>query len=204
MRLTTVFEHWHLGDGNYPAFQVGDEVRLSFEMTVDAVASAAHAEPGLVQLRDAEYAVVADVIRRYAEGDAPSFPVLQADWFRFYIAPGDANAFAVGDRVRLRGTLALDHFFWVEFLDQWTDPPDLFYGCRVARIRQVRVPAHLVNRDEWGLSYPASVGPSEYAQEHVVDVARVVEDRANPSFSLLDLEVLPAPHTPLPLGFLGT
>src|SRR5438128_12297366 len=29
MKLTAVFEHWHLGDGNYPALAVGDEVRLS-------------------------------------------------------------------------------------------------------------------------------------------------------------------------------
>ena len=33
-------------------------------MTVDAVASAAHGEPGIVRLHDAEYEVVADVIRR--------------------------------------------------------------------------------------------------------------------------------------------
>ena len=37
MKLTAVFEHWHLGDGNHPAFAVGDEVRLSFELTIHSL-----------------------------------------------------------------------------------------------------------------------------------------------------------------------
>jgi hypothetical protein len=34
MKLTVVSELWHLGDGNYPAFAVGHEARLSFEPDV--------------------------------------------------------------------------------------------------------------------------------------------------------------------------
>jgi hypothetical protein len=203
MQLTAVFEHWHLGDGNYPAFRVGDEVRLSFEMAADEMAHAAGRMTGLVPLRDAEYEVVADVIKHYAKSDGSSFPVFQADWFRFYIPPGEPNDFAVGVRVRLRGTVALDHFFWVEFLERWTDPPDLFYGCRITRIRQVRIPPHLVNRSEWSMSHPASVGPADYAPDDVVDVAAVVEESANPAFSLLDLEILPVGAGPERPSFLG-
>jgi hypothetical protein len=32
MHFTVLFEHWHLGDGNYPAFSRGDTARLPFEL----------------------------------------------------------------------------------------------------------------------------------------------------------------------------
>jgi len=73
MQLTTVFEHWHLGDGNYPAFAVGQEARLSFELDVTSAELADEAtHDELRQLRDAEYEV--DMIRH--DNERPSFSLL--------------------------------------------------------------------------------------------------------------------------------
>ena len=142
MKLTVVFEHWHLGDGNYPAFAVGDEARLSFELDVLASEPAAPDAPESVrQLRDAEYEVTASVLRLYDDGLNSPFPVFEAAWLRFYSPSQAVSGLAQGSRVRLRGTFALDHYLWVEFLDRYPDPPDLFYNVRVARVRRVAIPA---------------------------------------------------------------
>lgn len=54
MDVTAIFEHWHLGDGNYPAFSVGDEVRLSFELDRAVVEPApVDARPGVEHEGDA-------------------------------------------------------------------------------------------------------------------------------------------------------
>lgn len=66
MHLTVVFEHWHLGDGNYPAFSAGDEARLSFELNAASVDQVSEAEVESVrQIQDADYEIVGRVIRSY-------------------------------------------------------------------------------------------------------------------------------------------
>ncbi|HEX6049452.1 MAG TPA: hypothetical protein VFZ21_09290 [Gemmatimonadaceae bacterium] len=191
MRLTAVFEPWHLGDGNYPAFRVGDSARLSFEIGLDEIEPAPPGTmPSVDQRQDAEYEFVADVIRLYAESDGSRFPVLEAGWFRFYIPFGAPPDLEVGDRVRIRGRLALDHYLWVEFLHQWADPPDLFYGCRVARIRRVPIPERFVSRTERSLVHPTTVAASEYASEAPMELRAVTEELPGPAFFLLDLDLL--------------
>ena len=193
MKLTAVFEHWHLGDGNYPAFAVGDEVRLSFEVSIhDLDPLPPDAAEEVAQIQDAEYAIAARVIRRYAESDGREFPVFEAVWFRFYCPSAPANGLPVGARVRVRATLALDHYLWVEFLERYPDPPDLFYNLRVTRIRQVRIPARFIARTEKSLSHPTSVAPADYGREDVIEVRRVAERDDGPAFSLVDFESLPA------------
>ena len=193
MKLTAVFEHWHLGDGNYPALAVGDEVRLSFELTIHAVDPLPHdAAEEVVQIQDAEYAIAARLIRRYAEGDGREFPVFEADWFRFYCPIAPPDDLPIGARVRLRGTLALDHYLWVEFLHRYPDAPDLFYNLRVARVRQVRIPPRFVTRTQESLSHPTSVAPTNYGAGDVIDVRRVAERDDGPAFSLVEFEPLPA------------
>src|SRR5207247_10715093 len=176
MKLTAVFEHWHLGDGNYPALAVGDEVRLSFELTIHSLAPLPpDAAEEIVQIQDAEYAIAGRVIRRYTESAGREFPVFEADWFRFYCPIAPPDDLPIGARVRLRGALALDHYLWVEFLPRYPDPPDLFYNLRVARVRQVRIPTRFVTRTQKSLSHPTSVAPAIYDGTDVVDVSRVAE-----------------------------
>jgi hypothetical protein len=193
MNLTVVFEHWHLGDGNYPAFAIGDEARLSFELDVTTAETVeAELAERVDQVRDAEYEIVGRVIRHYPDGVSSTFPVLEADWLRFYCPASSIAGLAVGTKVRMRGRLALDHYQWVEFLERYPDAPDLFYGVRVSRVRQVEIPERFVHRSARSVSHPTAAGPDEYEAAAVRDVPAVSEDSVGPAFSLLDLTILPA------------
>jgi hypothetical protein len=197
MKITAIFEHWHLGDGNYPAFAVGDEARLSFELDVLASEPAAPDAPeSILQLRDAEYEVTARVLRLYDDGLNSPFPVFEAAWLRFYSPSQSVSGLAPGSRVRLRGTFALDHYLWVEFLDRYPDPPDLFYNVRVARVRRVAIPARFVRRGGRFMSHPASIAPGRYDAGDLEETRAVEETGVGPAFSLLDLELLPAGEGP--------
>ena len=203
MQLTVVFEHWHLGDGNYPAFAVGQEARLSFEFDVTSAELADEAtHDELRQLRDAEYEVVGRVIRQYPEGLSSRFPVIESEWLRFYCPTSDASDLPLGSRVRLRGRLALDHYQWVEFLDRYPDPPDLFYPVRVVRIRRVEIPERFIDgsAESW---HPTFVGADEYHADDVHEVDMVRDDNERPSFSLIDLEFLPPGAGPQRPTFIG-
>jgi hypothetical protein len=192
MQLTVVFEHWHLGDGNYPAFALGDLARLSFELDSVTIAPAASDSlPSLTHIRDAEYECVARVLRTYPDGIDSHFAVFEADWLRFYSSSMGVAALKDGDTVALRGTFALDHYMWVEFLDRYPDPPDLFYGVRVMRIRRVRIPESFIHRGEKVVSHPTSLGPPQYDANTLVDVEEVEEPDDGPAFSILNLELLP-------------
>jgi hypothetical protein len=193
MKLTAVFEHWHLGDGNYYAFAVGDNVRLSFELDIDQLELASPDAPVSVeQIRDAEYAVTARVIRRYADGIDSAFPVLDAGTLRFYVPSELASELLPNSTVRVRGALSLDHYLWVEFLDRYADAPDLFYDLRVARIRRIAIPESFVRKTKRSISFPTSLRPDDYTSDSYEDVARVDERSDGPSFSLIDFEMLPA------------
>jgi hypothetical protein len=197
VQLTVVFEHWHLGDGNYPAFAVGDEARLSFELqVVDVEVVHETTEDQISPLRDAEYEIVGRVIRRYAELDSSPFPVVEAGWLRFYCPSRIAEDLTVGSKVRLRGTLALDHYRWVEFLERYPNPPDLFYGVRVTRVRQVQIGERFVQRSAHGIGLPTAVGPDDYTSAEVRDVPAVGGESGGPAFSLLDLAILPSGSGP--------
>jgi hypothetical protein len=192
-KLTAVFEHWHLGDGNYYAFAVGDEVRLSFELDVDQVELVSPgAAVSFEHICDAQFAATARVIRRYADGIDSAFPVLDAGALRFYAPSQLASGIPQDSMVRLRGTLALDHYLWVEFLDRYADPPDLFYDVRVVRIRRIAIPEEFIRRTERSVSFPTSLPPEDYTSHSYEEVERVEERSNGPSFSLIDFEMLPA------------
>lgn len=197
MQLTVQFEHWHLGDGSYPAFAVGDRARLSFELDVVAV------EPvgddvleGVRQIRDAEYEVVGRVIRSYPDGISSAFPVIEAGSLRLHCPTSMVAALPTGARVRLRGLLALDHYQWVEFLERHPDPPDLFYPVEVMRVRQVRMPERFIARSERTVSAPTALRPGDYGAEDVYEADAVVEGPGLGTFSLLGLRVLPPDAEP--------
>ncbi|HAK93849.1 MAG TPA: hypothetical protein DCM87_02265 [Planctomycetes bacterium] len=192
MRLTVVYEHWHLGDGNYPAFTLGDEVRLSFELDVTAAETVSDDTPLLFrQDRDAHYDATARVIRRYGDGISDTFPVFDAGDFRFYSPSWCTAGLPVGAVVRLQGRLALDHYLWVEFLDRYPDPPELFYNLRVVRIRTIVIPDRFIHRGARSLRYPTALSPTQYGDAAWRDAQRVEEHESGPSFSLVDFEELP-------------
>lgn len=61
------------------------------------------------------------------------------------------------DVVRVDGPLLLDHYMWVEFLDRYPDPPDLFYRVRIDRIRVPAVPERLITKSANGVAGPTSL-----------------------------------------------
>ena len=204
MQLTVVFEHWHLGDGNYPAFTVGDEARLSLELSVTSVdLPEATAPDEIRQVQDAEYVVVGQIIRVYEDDVASALVIVESGWLRFYCKSSEVAQLTVGCRIRLLGQFALDHYLWVEFLDSYAEPPDLFYGFRVARVRQVRISPRFVERSSTSFVHPAALRPGEYAPNEAREVQAVSEDADGPSFSLLDLTLLPAGTGPVRPSFIG-
>lgn len=138
MQLTAIFESWHIGDGNYPPLRRGQEVNLSFEVEPSVFDSASGDAPDTIaHLGGGDYEFTGTVARRYCQSDEPLF-VIECGDFRFYI--NRRLQFSAGDRIRGKGKLVLDHYLWVEFLERYEDPPDLFYQLVVQRIRRVRIP----------------------------------------------------------------
>jgi hypothetical protein len=203
MKLTVVFEHWHLGDGNYPPFSVGDTACLSFELDARTAAVVSSETPlGLEQIVDADYRVTASVVRIYPDEMGSQFAVFNGGGLRFYCPTEAAAKLRVGDVVLLEGPLLLDHYMWVEFLDRYPDPPDLFYSVQIDRIREVTIPERFIQRSERTVSSPTSVGPADYGGS-ARDVTRVGSDADTFAFSLLDLSVLPESSRAKKPTFLG-
>jgi hypothetical protein len=159
MDLFAVFETWHLGDGNYPAFKKGELVNLSFELEPDELANAnASSSERFHHCGQAEYEFAGTVLRTYGcDTDSDRVVVVKADQFRFYITSPLTAGLLVGNKVSGRGTLALDHYLWVEFLSRYPDPPDLFYNLRVMEITRARIPERFVARSGLNVSYPTRV-----------------------------------------------
>ena len=203
MRLTAIFETWHIGDGNYPPLFVGQAVNLSFEIypyTVSEVPSKGLAS--FEQLVDAEYRFVGKVLRTYNRGGDP-IVVVQADQFRFYINsfPDQKLALQEGDIVEGRGRLSLDHYIWVEFISSYRDPPNLFYQLRVTRIRAVRIPESFVSRHERGKSYPTSLSHIEYSGTNLEEIQTMDDFRGDEVFFLVDFDDSGLRDTQVPLTF---
>jgi hypothetical protein len=201
MELWAVFETWHLGDGNYPALEKGMLVNLSFEVEPKELERAPAWTPWrLVSLGGGEYEFAGQVARVYDDGGVP-LAVIDTGEFRFYVSSGMAAGLRAGECARGRGTLALDHYAWVEFLHRYDDPPDLFYTLRVERIVRARTPERFIKRGKRTLSYPARVAMEECAPEDVSEVDAIHDDgicHYVVLFSDRELPALPVPRTFLP------
>lgn len=190
MQLTVIFEEWHIGDGNYPPLRRGMDVNLSFQIEPSApleeISSAAplsfrHAGNG-------EYHFVAEVIRNYPPGDSPPIAVFNTGEFRFYIEAGGVGHVPVGTRVRGTGTLLLDYYIWVEFPEDYPDPPDLFYNLQVVRITKVRIPERFVTRHARGKSYPLRVSPAELRSGDYEELETMEGEALDEAFWMVDFE----------------
>ena len=126
MEICAVFETWHLGDGNYPPLKRGQLVYLSFEIEPDELTLAEETAPRRFHhYGQAEYAFTGSVLRVYGEDSSSRIVVVEADQFLFYMNSPLTEGLERGDAISGRGTLALDHYIWVEFLSSYQDPPDL-------------------------------------------------------------------------------
>ena len=190
MRLTAVFETWHLGDGNYPPLHVGQLVNLSFELEPLSVSKAPISENRLKQIHDAEYEFAGIVMKVYSDPPSEKIIVIQAGEFRFYVdSPNqDGFSFNEGDGIEGRGKLLLDHYIWVEFLSSYRDHPDLFYRLRVTRIRSVKIPESFISRSEKGITVPTSFGLEEYSAATIREIESMEDAEADWLFYLVDFD----------------
>ena len=173
-----MFETWHLGDGNYPALKKGQLVNLSFELQPEVVAMAENsAAPEFHHLGQAEYRFTGFVLRVYREADpSEQIVVVEADRFRFYINSPAVLTLQRGDLVSGSGTLALDHYIWVEFLPSYVNAPDLFYTLQVTDICRCRIPERFIVRSGLNSSGPTRVRPDEYGPGDVTHVDTVSDE----------------------------
>jgi len=190
MKLTAIFEEWHLGDGNYPPLNKGRMVNLSFEIeptTIEIKDDGLHTDE-FSSIGEATYQFSGRVLRVYDElGDV--IVVVQANGFKFYIDwLSKESPPSVGNTIRGRGQLLLDHYAWVEFLKEYEDPPDLFYNFKVTRIRAVRVPASFVQRHEKGYSSPTSLTPDQYPTANTVEVEDMKSNDFEVGFYIVDFD----------------
>lgn len=178
MDLFAVFETWHLGDGNYPALKQGELVNLAFEIEPDELTNAdASCSERFRHRGQAEYEFVGKVLRTYGcDTDSDRVVVIQADQFCFYISSPLTIALLVGNKVSGRGTLALDHYLWVEFLSQYPDPPDLFYKLRVTDITRARIPERFISRSGLNISYPTRAPSEQYGPGDLTEVDAITDE----------------------------
>lgn len=184
MDLTAVFESWHIGDGNYPPLYRGQLVRLSFQLeparlTVDATGTASC----LLHVGNAEYRGTGRVLRRYNH-EGKILAVIEADDLRFYVDGPKAVALEADTAVQFEGTLLLDYYAWVEFLERYADPPDLFYNLMVARIRKVGIPDRFVQRSSRSVAYPTRVPPEAFGS--VEELETMVGQHFDQEFYIID------------------
>jgi hypothetical protein len=188
MYVTAIFESWHIGDGTYPPLHMGQHVNLSFEVDRLEMAKTDSTAAALFESRsDASCAFVAHVLKLYEAG-GETIAVLDAGAFRFYIHGPKAASVAAGDRVQGRGTLALDHYMWVEFLDRYADLPDLFYNLEVRRIRRVRIPERLIRRYAGGKTMPTTAAPGEYSEQDVQELETMAGQEFDEEFYIIDFD----------------
>lgn len=177
-------------------------MNLSFELQSEPLVRADQKQPeALKQLEDAEYEFWATVLKIYSR-DEPVVVIQMRD-FRCYVAcsPKRQLEFKVGDRVRGRGRLLLDHYLWVEYLRTYDGAPDLFYNLRVNRIRAVKIPESFIHRSEKGLSHPCSLKPGQYTSSDVRDVESM-EDMGC-QFYLVDFDSAGVEKDEIPRTFLS-
>ena len=201
MEIFAAFETWHLGDGNYPPLRKGQLVNLSFEIEPDVLTPADENAPQRFHhLGQAEYQFTGVVLRVYRDDSSDRIVVIEADQFRFYISSPLTEGVGHGDAVSGRGTLALDHYIWVEFLADYSDPPDLFYRLRVTDICRVRIPERFIVRSGRNVSLPTRVKPDDYGPDDLTHV-ECITDEEYVSF-IVQLADVDVPLEPIPRTFL--
>ncbi len=193
MKLIAILESWVIPDGSYPPFAVGMPVNLSFEMAVRQISINAAAEDSFESNGEGEYSFAGRVLAKYNGGDP--LAVVEASGFRFFLEGTRAQELRPGERVQGLGSLVVDYYIWVEYVNERREAPDLFYNLGVRRIRRVQIPDSLVSRHATGKALPARVAPSEFGA--ITELQTMVGQEFDEEFYLLDLETtdLAVPRT---------
>jgi len=203
MKVEAIFESWHVPDGNYPPLSVGDRVNLSFEFQHKTLEASNHAHPYFKLLYNAEYEFCGSVLRKY-KSDEETILVIEAADFRFYInsSTADVMSYAAGDKLKGQGTLLLDHYIWVEFLDSYEDPPELFYNLQVKRIRRMQIPQKFIHKHLLGKSQPTRLNISELDSEYIQELETMLGQSFDEEFYLIEFDTEGLENREIPRTFI--
>jgi len=187
-KLCVTFEEWHLGDGNYPPLHKGQKVNLSFYIYPGNKEINANEEYYFNPIADSNYMFSGKVIRNYVDNEKQII-IIDTGSFKFYLEEFDLNFRPlVGQFISGNGLLLLDYYIWVENLDDYPDAPNIFYNFEVSQILRISIPERFIHRhSDGGTSYPTSLSPGEYDNEHVQEIEDMADDTSGYRFYLLKL-----------------
>ncbi|MCP9495957.1 MAG: hypothetical protein MSG64_16030 [Pyrinomonadaceae bacterium MAG19_C2-C3] len=204
MKLSAIFESWHIGDGNYPPLHKGQLVNLSFEVEPRTIEEARlNSHHSFEHLGNGECRFCGDVIRVYSGEDRDTVVIFEAGDFRFYVMSYEADRYVQGQRYCGEGTLLLDHFYWVEFLSEYENPPNLFYNLEVNRIKKIRTPERFVERQEQGKSFPTRLVPEDYSDSDVEELDTMEEQSFDEEFYIIEFDKHESDRNNIPRTFLS-
>ncbi|WP_324677868.1 hypothetical protein [Hymenobacter sp. GOD-10R] len=182
------FERWYLGDGTYPPLHNGQKVNLSFYVSTNDLKIDNTQLCYFKQLYNSDYSFCGQIIRNYQDEDS-QLVIIDTSTVKFYIElPIQEFKAVVGQFVSGTGQLLVDYYMWVENLENYQNPPNLFYNFIVDKIREVIVPEKYIIRADRSISYPSSLSAKDYSENDIVEVESMDNNSENISFYLLDLK----------------
>ena len=204
MNPTAIFESWHISDGNYPPFTKGQLVNLSFELEPRKMEEVSLSIPeSFEHLGNGEYRCCCTVQKVYLGEDRDTVVIFQADDFRFYAMSEQPDTYKQGLRYCGEGTLLLDHYYWVEFLERYQDPPNLFFNLKVSRILKVKIPEWFVARNEKGKSLPTRLVPKDYSASDVEEIDTMDLQSLDEDFYVIEFDSPGLEGCAIPRSFLS-
>jgi hypothetical protein len=202
MKLSAVFESWHIGDGNYPPFHKGMMVNLAFQMEPTDL-HLSNSKSSLFHLINfAEYDFRGKLLKYYPKDQTEHLYVIETDEFSFYIERTEPEKVYEGNIIEGKGTLLLDYYIWTEFLDSRPNPPNLFYKFKVVKILRIQMPEKFINRNDKGWAAPSRVPFSEIPADHIVEIDDMINGDFETEFYIIELESEDIGNNDLPKTFL--
>ncbi len=204
MHLTVGFDSGLIEDRSYPPLHVGQVVNLSFQVEVTSPLLKADEPTGFQVANDAECVFVGEVLRIYRQPTELPLAVLQAGDFLFYVEGDNVIRFDVGDRISGAGSLVIDYYIWVEFINDYENPPNLFFTMRVERLREVKIrtlPPMVLWRKA---SMSSRLCGERYQDSDVQDVTSMEQRGSEFRFYLVDLDDQSLPPGEVLKTFLGS
>jgi hypothetical protein len=144
-----------------------------------------------------------DYIQQWGAENPIKLVIIDINGFRFYIEYCQIQDCTVGDIVTGQGQLSLDHYAWVENLEKYQDPPDLFYTLKITEIKQVKIPENFITRDEDGVSCPTWLSSEKYTDDDMKSIENMFENHDDYVFYILDFDSEGVENETISRTFLG-
>jgi len=109
----------------------------------------------------------------------------------------------VGDRISGAGSLEVDYYIWVEFLEEYKEAPNLFYKMKVERLRKLVIRSTPPMIHWRKASFSERLRGDRYTDAEIQDVTSMNEQGPEDSFYLVDLDDRHVMAGEVPKTFLG-